>query len=94
MLIERDGLDGFVEERLFEFAQSMPVTETKCPHCCLPVRRPIIARQTDIDDFKRLMKSAFKAMDEFGITGNLLAAITANCHIEIAKRKAKENKGE
>lgn len=65
-----------------------------CPHCANPVRYPTVARQQDIDDFSRIMESAYKVMERYGITANLLADIKAECHINIAKNKAFAKGGE
>ncbi len=77
-----DTLDGISRREL-------PTHMHPCPHCGVPVRYPTVARKGDIDDFERLMRTAYKVMDEYGITGNLLADIQARCYTEIAKRSSK-----
>ena len=70
--------------------RSPPDVTQKCCHCGLVMRFPLIARQTDIDLFNDLITSAYKVMRKHGITAHLLADIQAQCHIEIAKKKAQK----
>jgi len=76
---------AWVGETLQEMAHFQYVEE-RCGKCGMAYRYPIIARQRDIEDFEMLMRSAYKIMDKYGITANLLAEIKATCFIEIAKR--------
>lgn len=68
-------------------AAQPPETSQKCPHCALVIRHPLIARQSDINDFSLLMKSAYEVMRRHGITAALLAEIRAGACIAIAKRQ-------
>lgn len=93
MLIDSRDLHDFCETNLREIQEvDFPVHSRPCPHCGIPVRYPIIARERDIEDFRKLIESACRVMDKYGITLNLLAEIQAECHIEIARRKALKNR--
>lgn len=85
LLIEQDSeLLTFVSEVL----TTQPILRTSthlCFHCGYPTRYPVIARQSDIDAFSELLKSAYRIMDKHGITANLLADIRADIAISIAK---------
>jgi len=88
MRIEDDKLENFVSATLTELRNSsMTIIEEPCPRCRHPVRFPLIARKSDIDLFKRMMNTAAQVMDQYGITGNLLADIRAQCVINIVKKK-------
>ena len=85
----KTDMTTWLGETLTEMSfQSPPEVTQKCFHCGLVMRYPLIARQTDIDLFETVMESAYKVMRKHGITAHLLADIQAQCHIEIAKRKA------
>lgn len=89
MLIDAQRLTMFIERNLREIQNVNIRTHTRpCPHCGIPVRYPVIAREQDVDDFKAIIKSSCLVMEKHGITINLLAEIKAECHIEIARRKA------
>ena len=88
--MEIEQATKFLSARLTEIAREEFRTHShSCPHCGNSVLYPTIARAADIEDFRRIMTTALKVMDGYGITGNLLAEITARCHIEIARRKSK-----
>ena len=75
----------------------MATTVSRCQHCGYPnrYRHPVVARQSDIELFESMMRSAFEVMDRHGITANLLADIRAQCLISMAnKNAAKENEYE
>lgn len=65
-----------------------PVGDCRCPHCSNPIRYPIIAKQSDVELFETVMRSAYEVMDRYGITANLLADIKAQCAVAIANQKA------
>lgn len=67
-------------------AQNPPSIEDRCPHCGLSIRYPLVARQSDLELFEKMMHSAFNVMKRHGITANLLADIRAECLIAMAKR--------
>jgi hypothetical protein len=85
-------------ETLQEMAEmEMATTVSRCQHCGYPnrYRHPVVARQSDIELFESMMRSAFEVMDRHGITANLLADIRAQCLISMAnKNAAKENEYE
>lgn len=85
LFIEDDtNLHRFIADALI--SQSTIKTSThSCYHCGCPIRYPVIARQSDINAFSKLMKSAYKIMDKHGVTANLLADIRAEIAINIAK---------
>ena len=86
--MEIEQAKDFLEARLTEIARSeLPTHSHPCPHCGVPVRYPTIARNVDIEDFRRIMTIAEQVMYDHGITGNLLEEIAARCHIEIARRR-------
>lgn len=64
----------------------MPVISEQCPHCGIPIRYPLIAKRSDIEAFRRMMRVADEVMLKHGITANLLADIRAQCLINIAKK--------
>lgn len=89
MLIDDNELPSFIEGSLRAIQDASIQLHTRpCPHCGIPVRYPIIARKQDVEDFRALIQSACRVMDKYGITLNLLAEIEAECHIEIARRRA------
>lgn len=80
------SLKPWIEETLREMQLSSPVGEKVCPHCGLNIRYPIIARQDDIDRFEKIMQTACRVMDDYGITANLLAEIRARCMINLSMK--------
>ena len=86
MHIENDELLMWIGETLEQMAQEQGLIVTKCPHCALPVRFPLVARRSDIDLFVALINSAQEVMQRYDITGALLADIRAECLIAIAKK--------
>lgn len=87
-------LRAWVGETLEKVALAdLPEHSTPCPHCGVPIRFPLVAREQDLSEFESLMRSAFRVMDKYGITANLLAEIRAQCVIEIAQRKARKEQG-
>ncbi len=70
-----------------EFSEP-PKTEQKCHHCGLVMRYPLIARQSDLDNFKKLMEAAQEVLDRNGVTALLLSEVRANAYIAIAKKSA------
>lgn len=83
---KRKEFNQFLESTLTEISRAELDTHShNCPHCGNIVRYPTIARQQDIDDFIKIMNSAFDVMRRYGITANLLAEIKAQCFISIAK---------
>ena len=88
-------LTQWLSETLTEISMAeLPIHVHNCPHCANPIRYPTVARQQDIDDFIKIMESAYKVMERHGITANILADIRAECHIQIAKKKAFAKGGE
>lgn len=89
MIIDRSTIVSFVDSTLTDISRATPSTHTHaCFHCGLPIRYPVIARAQDVEDFTALMESAYRIMDKYGITQNLLAEIKAGCLIEIARRSS------
>lgn len=88
------SMTQWLSETLTEISTAeLPTHVHNCPHCSNPVRYPTVARQQDIEDFTLIMRSASDVMKRHGITANLLADIRAECHIQIAKNKAKATGG-
>jgi hypothetical protein len=90
MHIQKTDHTQFIVDTLQSMQQAMPNVSHGCPHCGLQIRYPLIVRDSDIEIFNKLMKSAYRVMDRHGITANLLADIFAECHIAIAMKKSKE----
>jgi hypothetical protein len=85
------NFNDFLEGALTEISLAELDTHShNCPHCGILVRYPTVARQQDIDDFTKIMNSAFDVMRRHGITANLLAEIKAECFISIAKAKGEQ----
>ena len=88
-------MNKWLDATLQEMAQmEMATTETRCQHCGYlnRYRHPVVARQSDIELFESMMRSAYEVMDRHGITAHLLADIRAQCLISMAnKNAAKEN---
>lgn len=81
----------FLGNMLTEISRAeLSVHSHECPHCGNLVRYPSIARQQDIKDFEKIMSVAYAVMQRHGITAHLLADITAECHIRIAKNKSEK----
>lgn len=59
------------------------------PHCGLPVRYPTVAREQDIEDFRLIMESAYKVMEDSGVTAKLFAAIHAQIAVALANRRSR-----
>lgn len=90
LLIDESKILSTVRDGLSVIADASYKThQHQCHHCGLPIRYPIIARRQDIDDFKTLMDSAYRVMNKYNITANLLAEIIADCHIAIAKKDSR-----
>ena len=84
---KNENLTEWLSETLDEMRLTiMPTVEQRCPHCGLPIRYPLIARESDIKLFENLMRSAFDVMLRHGITANLLADIRTQCIIAIAQK--------
>jgi hypothetical protein len=84
-------MSKWLGETLQEMAEmEMATTERRCQHCGYPnrYRHPVVARQSDIELFESMMRSAFEVMDRYGITANLLADIRAQCLISMANKNA------
>lgn len=85
LFIEDDtNLHRFIADTLIS-QETVKTSIHICHHCGCPIRYPIIARNSDIEAFSKLMKSAYSVMDKHGITANLLADIRADLAIRIAK---------
>jgi len=90
LIVQKDELTSWVKATMEEIKESDLVThDCVCPHCKYPIRFPAIARASDLKAFETMINSASQVMEEWGITGKLLATIRAKCHIAIANRKAK-----
>jgi hypothetical protein len=88
-------MSKWLSETLQEMAEmEMATIETRCQHCGYlnRYRHPVVARQSDIELFESMMRSAFEVMDRHGITANLLADIRAQCLISMANKNAAKEK--
>lgn len=72
--IEDDGISKFVEETLTEM-RAYTTDHHSCLHCGFPTRYPLIARQSDIEVFQRLIKAAEEVLNEKGVRQKLLNEI-------------------
>ena len=74
LYIEDDGVSKFVEETLNEM-RAYTTDHHPCLHCGFPTRYPLIARQSDIELFQRLIRSAEEVLNEKGFRQKLLDEI-------------------
>lgn len=89
MLIDDRNLAAFVESNMRDIQNAnFQIHARPCPHCGIPVRYPVVARAEDVDAFRKIIESAYRVMQKYGIAINLLAEIHTECHVEIARRKA------
>lgn len=84
---DADRIRQWSLDTLTHMALAMPVAETPCPHCGVQIRYPLVARKTDLDMFEQMVSVAHRVMNDYGITGNLLAEIRAKCLVEVTRRK-------
>jgi hypothetical protein len=85
--IEDNTIEKFLEISLSEIRhQTPPIIDCCCPACGLPISHPMVARKSDVDDFKKLMESAYAVLKRHGVTAMLLSEI----HADIAITKAKQ----
>jgi hypothetical protein len=79
----------WIEDTLYEMRAKTPQSiEEKCPHCGLPVRYPLIARQSDIDLFVAMMAAGMDVMQRHGIVGHLLNDVREQCLASMKGRGA------
>ena len=94
MLIEKDDLHKFIDQSLNTICNAeFHVHQHPCFGCGYMMRYPIIARQSDIEAFEKLMEIAQETLDKMGVTENLLVAIRIQIDLAIAKKTAKLGKG-
>jgi hypothetical protein len=65
-----------------------PTADTKCPHCGLVVRRPIIVKESDRRAFEEMITSAQKVLDRNNVTGLVLAELFAEITVNKARKQA------
>lgn len=87
LLIESDDC---MFEYIADCLATFPVSTHECYHCGHPIKYPVIARQSDIDNFRELMKTAYRIMDKYGISAHLLADIKAELVINATKKRKQE----
>lgn len=89
MYVQKDEVVNFLEMSLTEIRNaSTPCAQERCPHCGVPIRFPIIVKQSDIDLFHSLMESAYGVLDRHGVTAKLFAEIAAEAMYRIALKKS------
>ena len=87
MYIEDDDIERYLKNTLTYIKNSRyDRIEDQCPCCHHTITFPIIARKSDIAAFKLIIHSACKVMDKHDITAHLLADITAECVMAIARK--------
>ena len=92
IFIVRDDIDQTIHDCLTEIRALRPLTiEDSCPHCGVPVRRPIMLRDHDRKDLQEFMRTICRIADKRGITAELLAEIKTDCIINAARIRSKRN---
>lgn len=71
LYIEDDGVSKFVEETLNEM-RAYTTDHHPCFHCGFPIRYPLVARQSDIVLFQRLIEAAKEVFDDEDLKKRLL----------------------
>ncbi len=85
--IEENGINQFLDVALHELAFDRPEAHVACPQCQWKVRFPVIARRSDVEDFRRLMTVAHEVLKRHGVTALLLSEMHSEIAISIAKGK-------
>lgn len=88
-VVDDASMREWVTGTLQEMNLALPVMEHNCPHCWLPVRRPVVVHKSDVDLMAMMLKSASEVMERHGITALLLSEIRTQCLIAIAQRNSK-----
>lgn len=92
MKIEEQRILSFISSELDSISyHDLPTHSHGCPHCGLQVRYEPIATRQDIEDFKLLMDSACKVLDDWGINNKLFAAIHAQIAVALANRRSRSD---
>lgn len=68
----------------------LSIIQHQCMRCGHPMKYPMIAREGDLMILQTMLDAAQKYLDDNGVLGKMLAAIRAQCHYEIVRRKAAE----
>lgn len=86
---DADEIQRWMSDTMDAAQLSLPVGERECPHCGLKIRYPIIVRRSDIVMFTRMMNTAQKIMQKYGIQAALLSEIKISL---LSAKKPKGNK--
>lgn len=85
LLIEPE-IDTFLYDNLQALRGDESEVTISCPHCHVPVRYPLIARESDVRDFQLIMKWADEVLTDMGVTAHAITMIKTRCHLELLKR--------
>lgn len=84
-----DDMSRFVYQTLEHMNMNMPIMSDYCPHCRLPVRRPLVVNKSDAEMISKFMSAISEVADRHGITLNLLAEVRTQCLVATAQRDSK-----
>lgn len=86
MEIDKTEFNSFLEEGLSQIRNShdMHTKSFPCPECKTPVLFPIIARQQDINDFKRIIGIIKDYAADVGIQDKVINELLGRLHANIA----------
>lgn len=92
MEIDKHVIHNFLSKELDAISNDeLPLHSHDCPHCGLPVRYPTVARDQDIEDFRLIMESANRVMEDYGVNAKLFAAIHAQIAVALANRRSRSD---
>ena len=69
----------------------LPLVESQCPHCKLPIRYPAIAREAQVKMLDDMITAAKQWARDSGMTDDIIASIRAQCAIGKAGEKSDES---
>lgn len=85
-----DDMRRWVISTLAEMNEMRPITtfDCPCPHCGIPVRRPLVVSRHDVEMIERFMAAISEVADRHGITAHLLAEVKTQCMIAKVQKNA------
>lgn len=95
--VVEDDRYKWVEHALNDMNVSRPMLRTvdiPCPHCGVPVRRPLVVGKHDVQMIDEMMSAMQDVCDKYGIGALMISEITAQCAIRIAQKQATRQEGE
>lgn len=79
--IEENNINRFLDVALHELAFQRDEAHVSCPQCQFRVRFPVVARDQDVEDFRKLIKVAHEVLERHGVPALLLSEIYAEVTI-------------